>query len=106
MKDGEWGWVWHTAKASKAGALLQKSAEGAAAKAVPAMTKALNGKPADWVPKWVEFWRVYGEANAAKPLDVVVKLGTVERRSGRDYSTLRRTMDCAAFFKLSANCQA
>jgi poly(3-hydroxybutyrate) depolymerase len=68
-KSGEWGWVWHAAKASKFGAMsLQKSAEDAAAKAVPAMTAALKSKPADWVPKWVEFWRVYGESNAAKPL--------------------------------------
>jgi poly(3-hydroxybutyrate) depolymerase len=67
-REGEWGWVWHTAKASKSGALLQKSAEDAAAKAIPAITEALKGKPADWVPKWVEFWRVYGATNAAKPL--------------------------------------
>jgi hypothetical protein len=67
-KDGEWGWVLNTAKASKAGALLQKSAEDAAAKAIPAITAALKGKPADWVPKWVEFWRVHGETSAAKSL--------------------------------------
>ena len=47
---------------------MRKLAEDAAAKAVPAMTAALKGKPADWVPKWVEFWRVHGETNAAKPL--------------------------------------
>jgi predicted esterase len=69
-KDGEWGWVWNAAAASKPGTfgLLQKAAEDAAAKAVPAMAAALKGKPADWVPKWVEFWRVYGATNAAKPL--------------------------------------
>jgi predicted esterase len=68
-KSGEWGWVWHATKASKFGAIsLQKSVEDAAAKAVPAITAALKGKPADWIPKWVEFWRVYGETNAAKPL--------------------------------------
>lgn len=67
-KDGEWGWVWHVAKTSRSGALLQKAAEDAAAKAVPAITQAQKGKPADWVPKWVEFWRVYGGTNAAKPL--------------------------------------
>jgi predicted esterase len=67
-KDGEWGWVLNTAKTSKSGALVQRSAEDAAAKSVPAMTAALNGKPADWIPKWVEFWRVHGDANAAKPL--------------------------------------
>jgi hypothetical protein len=48
--------------------LMQKAAEDAATKAIPAMTQALKGKPADWVPKWVEFWRVYGETTAAKPL--------------------------------------
>ena len=67
-KDGEWGWVWHTAKASKLGALLQKSAEDAAAKAIPAMSAALKGKPAEWVPKWVEFQRVFGPTNAARPV--------------------------------------
>ena len=60
-KDGEWGWVGNTAKASKSAPLaLQKSAEDAAAKAIPAITEALKGKPADWVPKWVEFWRLHG----------------------------------------------
>ena len=64
------GWVWHTAQSSKLSALtLQKSAaEAAAAKAVPATIAALKGKPADWIPKWVEFWRVYGATNAATPL--------------------------------------
>ena len=28
----------------------------------------LKGKPVDWIPKWVEFWRVYGDTTAAKPL--------------------------------------
>jgi poly(3-hydroxybutyrate) depolymerase len=67
-KDGEWGWVFNTAKLSKSGTLIQRSAEDAAVKAVPAITAALKGKPADWIPKWVEFWRVYGDTNAAKPL--------------------------------------
>jgi hypothetical protein len=68
--DGEWGWVCNTASATKRGmfTLMQKAAEDAATKAIPAMTQALKGKPADWVPKWVEFWRVYGETTAAKPL--------------------------------------
>jgi hypothetical protein len=57
-REGEWGWVWHTAKASKTGALLQKAAEDAAAKAVPGMTAAMKGMPAEWIPKWMEFWRV------------------------------------------------
>ena len=68
VKDGEWGWVWHAARASKSSAQIQKTAEDAALKALPAITAALKGKPADWIPKWVEFWRVYGETNAAKPL--------------------------------------
>ena len=67
-RAGEWGWVWHTGKGARSGAQLQKAAEDAAAKAVPAMTEALKGKPADWIPKWVEFWRIYGTTNAAKPL--------------------------------------
>ncbi len=67
-REGEWGWVWNAAKNSKMGGLTLKSAEDAAAKVVPAMTAAMKGKPADWVPKWIEFWRVYGATNAAKPL--------------------------------------
>jgi pimeloyl-ACP methyl ester carboxylesterase len=67
-RDGEWGWMWHVAKASRSAALQQRAAEDAAQKAVPMMAEALKGKPADWIPKWVEFWRVHGETNAAKPL--------------------------------------
>jgi poly(3-hydroxybutyrate) depolymerase len=68
-REGEWGWAWHGSKAAKSGAAAQqKAAEDAAAKAVPAITAALKGKPADWVPKWMEFWCVHGESAAAKPL--------------------------------------
>jgi hypothetical protein len=67
-KEGEWGWVRQVAAASRSGALLQRSVEDAAAKAVPAITQALKGKPADWILKWPDFWRVYGGTNAAKPL--------------------------------------
>lgn len=68
-REGEWGWVRHATKGAKSGVFaLQKSAEDAAAKAAPAIAQALKGPSADWVPKWVEFWRVYGETNAAKPL--------------------------------------
>ena len=81
-KEGEWGWVGHAAKSSKfSGPALQKSAEDAAAKAVPAITAALKGKPADWVPKWVEFWRVHGETNAAKSL-VASYLGQRDQQRG------------------------
>ncbi|HSU69338.1 MAG TPA: hypothetical protein VLJ39_20805 [Tepidisphaeraceae bacterium] len=67
-RDGEWGWVSHAAGSSKAGARLHKAAEDAAAKTVPLMAAAMKTKPADWVPKWVEFWRIYGTTDAAKPL--------------------------------------
>jgi poly(3-hydroxybutyrate) depolymerase len=53
-RDGEWGWAWHASKASKSAAQLQKSAEEAAAKAVPTMTEALKKAPTEWIPKWVE----------------------------------------------------
>jgi predicted esterase len=66
-REGEWGWLWHAGAATKSGALLQKSAEDATAKALPAISAALKGKPADWIPKWVEFWRIYGATNAPKP---------------------------------------
>lgn len=68
-REGEWGWVSHAAKSSKfSGVMLAKAAEDAAVKAVPAITAAMKGKPADWVPKWTEFSRIYGESAAAKPL--------------------------------------
>ncbi len=68
-KQGEWGWVLEAAKASKSGSAKHvKAAEDAAAKAVPAMTEAMKGKPMDWVPRWLEFWRVHGRTEAAKPL--------------------------------------
>jgi poly(3-hydroxybutyrate) depolymerase len=68
-KDGEWGWVWHAANSSKARRpAIRKLAEAATKKAAPVIEKALEGEPADWVPKWVEFWRVHGETDAAKSL--------------------------------------
>lgn len=69
-REGEWGWVSATAATSKPGSFpsFHRAAEDAAAKAVPAMTAALKGKPADWVPKWAEFWRIHGATSAAKPL--------------------------------------
>jgi predicted esterase len=68
-KDGEWGWALAAAKAQKTpNPKITKGAEDAAAKAVPAMTEAMKGKPSDWIPKWFEFWRIYGATDAAKPL--------------------------------------
>lgn len=68
-KEGEWGWVWHAAEGLKTrGASLEKSAEAAAAKAVPAMTEALKGDAEQWIAKWVEFWRIHGESEAAQSL--------------------------------------
>ncbi len=68
-KDGEWGWVLAAAKASKSGGpKFVKAAEDAAAKAAPAMAEAMKGKPSEWIPKWLEFWRVFGATDAAKPL--------------------------------------
>jgi predicted esterase len=83
-KAGEWGWVVAAARASKSGgAKLVKSAEDAAAKAVPAMAEAMKGRPADWIPRWLEFWRVYGGTEAAKPLvDDYRKKRAEERAEG------------------------
>ena len=67
--EGEWGWALETARRSP----LQKptlvpEAEPAATKAVAAMKEAMKGKAVDWVPKWLEFWRIHGATLAAKPL--------------------------------------
>lgn len=67
-REGEWGWIGAAGRASKSGTMLARAAEDAATKAVPAITTALKGKPADWIPKWIEFWRIYGDTNAAKSL--------------------------------------
>jgi predicted esterase len=81
-KDGEWGWCLVAAKASKAvPQKFVKGAEDAAAKAVPAMSEALKGRPADWIPKWLEFWRVYGRTDAAKELVAKYEKERDEQRS-------------------------
>jgi hypothetical protein len=68
-KSGEWGWASAAAKAAKPPATaIVRSADDAAAKAVPVMTEALKRDPADWVPQWLEFWRIHGEATPAAPL--------------------------------------
>ncbi|MEQ1850463.1 MAG: hypothetical protein ABMA01_02610 [Chthoniobacteraceae bacterium] len=69
-REGEWGWVSAAAAAAKPGTMpqFQKAADDAAAKALPAMTAAMKGKPVEWIPKWTEFRRVFGGTNAAKPL--------------------------------------
>jgi predicted esterase len=65
-KDGEWGWVRHAVKGTSAAAGVEKAAEDAAAKALPAVLEAMKGNPKKWVPTWVEFWRIHGESAAAK----------------------------------------
>lgn len=67
-REGEWGWIGAAGRASKNGANLQRAAEDAATKAIPAIAAALKGKPDEWIPKWVEFWRLYGDTKAAQPL--------------------------------------
>ncbi len=68
-RAGEWGWVLAAAKATKSGLpALAKSADAAAAKALPAMKEAMKGKPAVWIPMWLEFWRIHGAAPCARPL--------------------------------------
>lgn len=68
-KEGEHGWAYAAAKSSKTGSpKLVKAAEDAAAKAAPAMGEAMKGKPMDWIPKWLEFWRIHGGTSAAKSL--------------------------------------
>ena len=67
-RAGEWGWVGNAAKGAKSGASALTAAEDAAAKAIPAITTVMKGKPADWIPKWIEFVRIYGDTSAAKSL--------------------------------------
>ena len=93
-KDGEWGWCLAAAKASQAvPQKYVKLAEDAAAKAAPAMTEAMNGKPMDWIPKWLEFWRVFGGTEAAKPL-VEQYLGkrAEQRTQGRELFWKNQTL--------------
>jgi hypothetical protein len=67
-KAGEWGWAWHAGKGAKGGTKLVKDAEAAAAKAVAPMDEAFKKEPEEWVPLWLEFWRVHGATNAAQPI--------------------------------------
>jgi poly(3-hydroxybutyrate) depolymerase len=68
-KAGEWGWVVAACRASKGGgAKLLRAAEEAAAKAMAAEAEAMKGKPAVWIPRWLEAWRVFGGTDAAKPV--------------------------------------
>jgi predicted esterase len=68
-KAGEWGWALAAARSSEAvPRKFVKGAEDAAAKAAPAMAEAMKGKPSEWGPKWIEFWRVHGATESAKPL--------------------------------------
>lgn len=85
-KDGEWGWCVAAAKASaNVPQKYLKLAEDAAAKAAPAIAEALKGKPMDWIPKWLEFWRVYGGTDAAKPLvDEYLGKRAEQRAQARD----------------------
>ena len=104
-KEGEWGWVWHVAAASRSGILLQRSAENAAAKAVPGMVQALKGEPADWVPKWIEFWRIFGATNAAKPLVTSYLAQRDQQRSAgvrlfNDSQTLFRSQKADEAYKI------
>ena len=41
---------------------MQKAARDAALKQSLPLSAALQGKPDEWVPKMVEYWRVYGPA--------------------------------------------
>jgi len=85
-KDGEWGWCLAAAKASAAvPQKFVKLAEDAAAKAAPGVAEAMKGKPMDWVPKWLEFWRIHGGTEAAKPLvDAYLAKRAEQRAQGRD----------------------
>lgn len=94
-REGEWAWAVHASKASKQGAAaLQKSAELAAANAAGPMAFALKGKPADWVPKWVEFWRVHGEA---KMIAMVSEY--LEKRAQQRPSAIRLFNESQALFR-------
>ena len=86
------------------GPTVLKAAEAAAAKAVPAMNEAMSGKPADWTPQWVEFWRVHGETEAAKPLVAAYweqrdKQRVVGTRTFNDSMSLFRSQKRAEGFK-------
>ena len=85
-KDGEWGWCVAAARASSAvPQKYVKLAEDAAAKAAPGIAEAMKGKPMDWIPKWLEFWRVFGGTDAAKPLvDEYLGKRAGQRAQGRD----------------------
>jgi predicted esterase len=80
VKAGEWSWAVHAAKAladapgataaaKAAPARVAKAAESASKKAVAEMQTAIDKEPAaKWVPRWLEFRRVFGATAPAKAL--------------------------------------
>jgi hypothetical protein len=68
-KAGEWGWVQNVIEEPKSkSAKLAKLADAAATKAAAEMSTAMKGKPQEWLPLWLEFWRVHGASPAAQQL--------------------------------------
>jgi pimeloyl-ACP methyl ester carboxylesterase len=96
-KAGEWGWAVEAARgiatakkapaASKSGSkTVLKGAEAAAKKALKGMAASMEGgKPEEWVPRWLEFRRLFGGTEAARPLvEKYEALRAAQRAAGRD----------------------
>jgi poly(3-hydroxybutyrate) depolymerase len=96
-KANEWGWAVEAARGvaeakkapagPKSGAkTVLKGAEAAAKKAVKGMGASMDGgKPEEWVPKWFEFRRLFGNTEAAGPLvEKYEALRAAQRGAGKD----------------------
>jgi pimeloyl-ACP methyl ester carboxylesterase len=102
-KAGDWGWASTAAKAAKPPAAgIVRSADDAAGKAIPAITEALKREPAEWIPQWLEFWRVHGEASPAAP--VVARY--MEQRSKQRATAARLFSQAPMHFKANAKDEA
>lgn len=95
-KDGEWGWVLQALESAQASQpKLQKDAEAAAKQATAEISEALEGPAREWLPKWLEFWRVYGASAPAK--SVVKKY--LERRDKQRGDGARLFEEARALFQ-------
>lgn len=110
VKQGEYGWAFQTAtallgrdpvgRATKSRApKLKERCETAAAQAAEKMRQVMDGEPpAKWIPLWLEFWRIHGATDAAKPLVE----SYLERREEQRATGARLFREARAHFQAEA----
>lgn len=82
-------------RAGQPAEVAEKDAEAAAKQATAEISEALEGPAREWLPKWLEFWRVYGASAPAK--SVVKKY--LERRDKQRGDGARLFEEARALFQ-------